>query len=141
MDNEELYYNIQYKAMQSVYWSRKARLYFLVEQYYYAPMIEDDLFTSYFHRKDVVSVLEMEQRFGRRLKIEELAVCPLSVSYLLFGRPLITGTPKEYNKLCAFADLIDKSIRRNETNAIRWEINKLNKKRITARGGIPQPDK
>lgn len=130
MSNKEFYYNIQLTALKSVYWSKKAKSYYLVGQYEYGPMIEDELFLSYWKETDVVGALEMEEAIGRRFKIEELKVCPLSVKYLLFGRPLITETQQELEKLDAFAEMIANAINRNETLAIQREIKWLNKRLI-----------
>lgn len=106
--------------------------YYVFEQYNYAPMIEDDLFISLFPQQTTVGALAIEKALGRRLKVEELKVCLLSVNYFLFGRPIITNTQSELVKLDDFADLIANSVNRNETNAIKWEIKNLNK-RLLAR--------
>ena len=125
ISNNELFYHIKRTALMSVYWSRKASLYHLVEVYEYAPMIEDELFNSLFEQKTIVGVYDIEKALGRRIAIEELIVCPLSVNYLIFGEPLLTGSEKEREKLLAFKETVENGIRQNERRTINREIKRL----------------
>lgn len=125
ISNSELFYQIKRTALMSVYWGRKVSLYHLVEVYEYAPMIEDELFNSLFEQKAIVGVYDIEKELGRKIAIEELIVCPLSVSYLIFGEPLLTGSEKEREKLLAFKETVENGIRRNERRAINRELKRL----------------
>lgn len=126
ISNSELFYQIKRTALMSVYWGRKTSLYHLVEVYGYAPMIEDELFNSLFEQKAIVGAYDIEAALGRKIAIEELIVCPLSVNYLIFGEPLLTGSEKEREKLLAFKETVENGIRRNERRAINREIKRLN---------------
>ena len=125
ISNNELFYHIKRTALMSVYWGRKASLYHLVEVYEYAPMIEDELFNSLFEQKAIVGVYDIETALGRKIAIEELIVCPLSVNYLIFGEPLLTGSEKEREKLLAFKETVENGIRQNERRTINREIKRL----------------
>lgn len=126
-DNKELFYHIKRTALCSVYWSRKALSYHLIEVYEYAPMIEDNLFGSLFNEKNIVGVYDIEGALGRKIAIEELLVCPLSVSYLIFGEPLLTGSDKERQTLFAFYEVVKNGIRKGEKRAIGVEVKRLSK--------------
>ena len=89
-------------------------------------MIEDELFNSLFEQKAIVGAYDIEAALGRKIAIEELIVCPLSVNYLIFGEPLLTGSEKEREKLLAFKETVENGIRRNERRAINREIKRLN---------------
>lgn len=123
--NLYLFYEIRSIAFSSVYWSRKAKDYYTYEIYRYAPMIKDELFNSIAKEEEVIGVIELEERLNRRIKIEELKVCPLSVSYLIFGNPIVTGTEEEYKTLTDFKEILINGIRRNEKRTIRYEIKYL----------------
>jgi hypothetical protein len=90
-------------------------------------MIKDDLFNKYFQQKAVVGVLDIEFALGRYIKVEELEVCPLSVGYLLWGNPIITGSEQERKILYEFADLIIEKAKKNEKRAIGYELKRLQK--------------
>ena len=127
MSNNLLLYKIREYALNTVYWNRHAGGYYSVGLYSYAPMIKDDLFNKYFQQKDVVGVLEIEFALGRGIKVEELEVCPLSVDYLLWGNPIITGSEQERKILYEFADLIKEIANKNEVRAIGYELKRLQK--------------
>lgn len=131
--NQQLLRHIKEVALSSVYWSEKVSHYHLVHLYEYAPMVEDELFQGVFLESETVGTLELEKALGRKIAVEELIVCPLSVNYLIFDRPTITGSQKEYDKLCQFQELVIKSIRRNETRAINNKIRML-QNRLLVRG-------
>ncbi len=127
LNNWELLYLIKRAAFCSVYWSRKAALYHLVEVYDYAPMIDDDLFCRLFNKGAIVGVHIMEEALERKIAVEELKVCPLSVDYLIFGEPIVTGSEAERATLLAFYDMVVDKIQKNERRAINWEIKRLSK--------------
>ena len=126
MTNKELYIQIAEEALNSIYWSRKASFFFTSERYNYAPMVETQLWQTLGHSdSEVIGWEELETELGRRLRVEELTVCPLSVSYLLFGSPIITDTENERNKLNEFYTIIKSAIARAERRTIGYEIKRL----------------
>jgi|GEM_PF-4261225 hypothetical protein len=125
--NSDLLYHIKRTALSSVYWSKKALSYHLIEVYEYAPMIEDELYCSLFDEKDIIGVYDMERALGRKIAVEELIVCPLSVNYLVFGEPVLTGSDKERGKLFGFYGTVKNGIKRGEKKAIGYELKRLNK--------------
>ena len=120
MTNKELYQIIRNRALSSVYWSRKQEHYFERDILYYAPMVENWLFNSLFDSKAVVGVMQLEKALKRKINVEELAVCPLSVRYFLFGSPVITESPKEKERLIKFSVLIDDKINRYEERTKKY---------------------
>ena len=125
--SSDFLYHIKRTALSSVYWSKKALSYHLIEVYEYAPMIEDNLYCSLFDEKDIVGVYDMERALGRKIAVEELLVCPLSVNYLIFGEPLLTGSDKERQTLFAFYEVVKNGIRKGEKRAIGSELKRLGK--------------
>lgn len=121
------YKMLQRYALQSEFWGRKYFGYFTTEYYDYAPMIDDELFTSLFDKKDIVGVEAIEKALGRKLKIEELKATPLSVDYFLFEHPIITGTQDEEKRIEEFEEIILSSIRRAEKRTIGYELKRLKK--------------
>ena len=115
MTNTEYYNNIKAGALSSCYWCREVIRYLRVSYYDYAPMISDGLFNAFFNKTDVVGTAEIEKRLGRRLTIEELRPCLLSVPYLLSGHPLIMETDAERLRLQEFEKIITDKIREQET--------------------------
>lgn len=126
--NKRLFVSCKETALSSVYWSRRVSGYHIFDVYEYSPMIQNELFNSLFTETDIVGSLAVEEKLGRKLKIEELRVCPLSVNYLIFGEPIVTGTGAECSTLIAFHDLIEGKIKRYERRAIGAEIKYLQKK-------------
>lgn len=125
--NSDLFYHIKRTALSSVYWSKKVFGYHLIEVYEYAPMIEDNLYCSLFNKKGIVGVYDIEKALGRKIAVEELIVCPLSVSYLIFGEPLLSGSDKERKTLFAFYEVVKNGIRKGEKRAIGSELKRLGK--------------
>ena len=125
-ENTKLLLSCKEAAFNSVYWSRKALCYHMVDIYEIAPMVIDEVWASLLYKEtDIVGVLEIEDKLGRKLKIEELSVCPLSVNYLICGEPIVTGTEEEHAKLIAFHELIVKGIQKNERRSIGYELKRL----------------
>lgn len=128
MSNEELFHKCKWQALSSVFWARKALVYHCGEVYDYAPMIQDTLFAKLFPQEAVVGVYEMEAALGRKLCVEELIVCPLSVNYLIFAEPTITGSPQERETLLGFLELIERSVRRYETRTRNYLLKQSEQK-------------
>lgn len=118
--NKRLFDEVCRAAYNSVYWSRKNVKYRnLIDNY--APMIKDDLFLSIYDSSVTVGSYAIEMELGRRLRIEELTPCLLSCNYLLFGKPLLTGSKEEFDVLQRFRKIILHKIRFFESRAINWE--------------------
>lgn len=114
LSNKDIYKEIQRIALLSFLFKNKAFEYFVCQYYDYAPMIKDELFLTYFDQQEVIGVETMERVLGRRLKVDELNVCPLSATYFLFGHPIVEETETCRNKLIEFYRLIEDMIRKGE---------------------------
>lgn len=123
--NKELYKQIQKYALSSYFYSRKAYSYFAIEYYTYAPMIKGELFASHFAQEDIVGVEDMERALGRRIKVDELEVCPLSTGYFLFGHPTIEETDEARDTLIKFRELIEAQIGRAENRTRNYILKDL----------------
>lgn len=87
-------------------------------------MINDELFLTYFDQQELVSVESMERVLGRRLKVDEIKVCPISVTYFLFGHPIVEETETCRCKLIEFDNEIQTMIRRG-VKRTRTSIKKI----------------
>lgn len=123
MNNAEYYKSIQAAALSSCYWCREVIRYLMCDYYDYAPMISDGLFKAFFNERDIVGTAEIEKALGRRLTVEELKPCVLSVAYLLSDHPIITESEGERLRLQEFERIINDKIREQE-NRTRTRIRK-----------------